>query len=427
MKRLLILTIPLIIGSQLFAQSPQDTLSLEECYDILYTENPLTDKIQTNRQITDLNKRIAQSGWYPDVELNASASYQSEVVEFPFESPGFEVPNFSKDHYNLSFNVTQPIFDGGRTRTSKQLEDDSGDVTEATLESDLLSLKEQVDRIYFGILVLQKQKEIVDLAVSDMKEQLELVTSQVENGVLLPGNEAALRAEILNREQQLTKLHRDIDAGHEALSVILGGEIPDIPILKLPEKENWREPEPMATRPETDLLDARMNLFESQEELAISSKLPQVSLFASPSYGRPGFNIFEDDLQFNWIVGIQARWSLKTARNASVKTDILRLRQRNIADDRILFERQQNTAMRRLNQEIMGLEEQIERDREIVELRKQVADEKKSLVEEGSATVTEYITELNESIRAQRQLELRKIQRIQAISNYETEQGWTWN
>lgn len=427
MKRLLIVIAPLLIGTQLFAQSPRDTLNLEDAYEILYTENPVTDKIRTSRQIANLNEQIAKSGWYPDIELNASASYQSDVVEFPFDSPGFDVPTFSKDHYNLSLNVTQPIYDGGRTRASKQLEDDSGDITEASLKSDLLSLKEQVDRIYFGILILQKQREIVALAVSDMEEQLEIVQSQVENEVLLPGNEATLRAEILNREQQLTKLGRDIIAGYEALNVMLGEETPVVPTLILPEKEHWRKQSPMSNRPELDLLAARDELFETQKDLANAGKLPQVSLFARPFYGQPGFNLFEDDLQFNWIVGIQARWSLKTARNASIKTDVLRLQQKNITEDRTLFERKQNAAMRRLNQEILGLEDQIERDTEIVELRNQVAEEKKNLVEEGSATVTEYITELNEFVRAQRQLELRKIQRVQAIINYQTEQGWTWN
>ncbi|MCG2590645.1 TolC family protein [Rhodohalobacter sulfatireducens] len=426
MKRFMIFIAPLLIGTQLYAQSPRDTLSLADVYEILYTENPVTDKIRTSRQITDLNERIAKSGWYPDFELNASASYQSEVVEFPFESPGFDIPNFSKDHYNLSVNVTQPIFDGGRTRASKQLEDESGDITEASLKSDLLKLKEQVDRIYFGIMILQKQREIISLAISDMEEQLEIVQSQVENGVLLPGNEATLRAEILNREQQLTKIGHDIIAGYEALNEILGGETPMVPTLILPEKEHWRKPGPMTNRPELDLLAARGELFETQKDLANAGKLPQVSLFARPFYGRPGFNLFEDDLQFNWIVGIQARWSLKTARNASIKTDVLHLQQKNITEDRTLFERQQNAALRRLNQEIMGLEEQIERDAEIVELRNQVAEEKRNLVEEGSATVTEYIRELNEFVRAQLQLELRKIQRVQAIINYETEQGWTW-
>lgn len=427
MKRLLILLLFFLVGSKLIAQSPRDTLSLEDCYEILYTENPVTEKIRTNRQIADLNERMAQLGWYPDVELNASASYQSDVVEFPFESPGFDVPTFSKDHYNISLNVSQPIFDGGRTRASKQLEDDSGDMTEASLESDLLRLKEQVDRIYFGILILQKQREIVGLAVSDMNEQLELVQSQVENGVLLPGNKSMLRAEILSREQQLTKLNRDIIAGYEALREILGVEIPLIPRLILPEKKNWRESDLMTNRPELDLLDAQEDLFESQVNLANAGKLPQVSLFARPSYGRPGFNLFEDDLQFNWIVGVQARWSFKNARNASIKTDVLQLQKKNISEDRSLFKSQQNAEMRRLSQQIMGLEEQIEQDKEIVELRKQVSEEKKNLVEEGVAAITEYIRELNEYIRAQRELELRKIQRIQAINNYETEQGWTWN
>ncbi|MDZ7719337.1 MAG: TolC family protein [Balneolaceae bacterium] len=427
MKWSLILILPLLFGSHLNAQSPRDTLTLEDCYKILYRENPVVNKIRTSRQIADLNKQIAKTGWYPDVELNASASYQSEVVEFPFESPGFDIPTFSKDHYNISLNITQPIFDGGRTRASKQLEDDNGEITEASLESDLLRLKEQVDQIYFGILILEKQREIVGLAVSDMKEQLEIVQSQVENGVLLPGNEATLRAEILNREQQLTKIGRDIVAGYEALNEILGGETPLIPTLILPEKKNWREQDLISTRPELEILDARKDLFETQEQLTNASKLPQVSLFARPFYGRPGFNLFEDNLQFNWIVGVQARWSLKTAQNASVKTDLLQLQRKNLEEDRTLFKRQQNTALSRLKQDINGFEEQIERDKEIVELRNQVAEEKKYLVEEGSATVTEYITELNEYIRAQLQLELRKIQKIQAIINYETEQGWRWN
>lgn len=427
MKQRLILLLFLLMSSQLFAQSLRDTLSLEDCYEILYTDNPISDKISTNRQIAELNERIAESGWYPDLELNASASYQSDVVEFPFESPGFDIPTFSKDHYNISLNVTQPIFDGGHTRASKQLEEDSGDITEASLESDLLSLKVQVDRIYFGILILQKQKEIVDLAVADMSEQLEMVQSQVENGVLLPGNEATLRAEILNRKQEITKLNYDIAAGYEALSEILGVEIPLASTLKLPDKENWNESVVTRMRPELELLDAREDMFETQEDLANSKKLPQISLFARPSYGRPGFDLFEDDLQFNWIVGVQARWSFKTARNASIKTDLLQLQRRNISEDRTLFKRQQNAAMQRFNREIIGFEEQIERDKEIMELRNQVAEEKKSLVEKGSATVTEYIAELHKYVRAQRQLELRKIQRIQAIINYETEQGWTWN
>ncbi len=168
-------------------------------------------------------------------------------------------------------------------------------------------------------------------------------------------------------------------------------------------------------------------MFETREALANAGKLPQVSLFAKPSYGRPGFNFFQDDLQFNWIVGIQARWSLKTARNSSIKKDVLRLLKKNISNDRTLFERNQNTALRRLTREIDAIEEQMEQDEKIVELRKQVADEKRNQVEKGSSTVAEYITELNKYSRAQRQFELRKILRIQAIINYETEQGWSWN
>jgi outer membrane protein TolC len=276
-------------------------------------------------------------------------------------------------------------------------------------------------------LILQKQREITETVLTDLNEQLEVVRSRVENGVLLPGNESALRAEILNRRQQETDIRYNIMAGYEALNEILGNEIVSTQPLMLPDKENWRQSDPMAVRPELTILNARDELFQTQKAVADAGKLPQISLFARPSYGRPGLNIFDDNLQFNWIVGVEARWSLKTARNASIKTEVLHLLQQNVTYDRTLFEQKQNAALSRLLREIEAIDEQVERDREIVELRQEVAEEKQKLVDQGSATVTEYITELNQQIRAQLHLELRKIQRIQTIINYESEQGWSWN
>ncbi len=427
MKRLFILLLFLLIGSPLMAQSSPGTLTLEACYDILYSENPVVHKIQTSRQIAELNERIAETGWYPEIEVNARASYQSDVVELPFEAPGFDIPAFSKDHYNLSLNITQPVFDGGRTSASKQLEKKSGSLTVASLESDLLSIKEQVDQVYFGILILQKQIEINKLVISDLDEQLKIVQSQVENGVMLPGNEASLRAEILNREQEQTKIEYNLIAAYEVLSELLDRQITPNRNLQLPVKEEWSREDFFQIRPELELIDAREDIIDAQIELANSNKLPTVSLFAKPSYGRPGFNLFEDDLQFNWIVGLQARWSFKSARNASIKTDLLSLEQKKLEEDRTLFNRKQNAALTRLKREVQAIEEQIERDKEILKLRKQVTEEKRNQVDQGASVVTEYISELNAQSRAELQLELHKIQRIQAIINYETEQGWTWN
>lgn len=427
MKQSLILLALILVFANAYGQSERETLTLEECYEIVYTENPVTHKIMMNRQISDLNQRIAKSGWYPDIQLNASASYQSDVVEFPFDAPNFDIPTFSKDHYNIALNITQPIFDGGRIRTAKELEEDTGDISEASLESDLLTIKEQVDQIYLGVLILQVQMRINGDAIGDLEEQLEIVKSQVENGVLLPGNEASLRAEILKKEQDLTKIRYEIIAGMESLAEILGTDDVITQKLQLPEKEDWQKEYNEAMRPELALIQRRQNLLETQKNFANANKLPTVSFFVRPSYGRPGFNFFDDDLQFNWIVGLQARWSFKNTWNTSLKTDVMDLLQKQLTEDRTLFNRQQSVAIRRLEREINSLEEQIHRDREIIDLLNEVAEEKRNLVNKGINNVTEYISALNAETRAELQLELRKIQRVQAIINYETELGWTWN
>ena len=70
MKPLLILFFFLMSVVQLNAQSSSVSLTLEACYEILYSENPVVDKIQMSREITNLNERIARSGWYPEIAIS---------------------------------------------------------------------------------------------------------------------------------------------------------------------------------------------------------------------------------------------------------------------------------------------------------------------------------------------------------------------
>jgi hypothetical protein len=70
-----------------------DTLTLEYCYAQIETGHPLAQKIELQDEITDLNKKIANTASYPQLNFGAQASYQSEVTELqtppgsPFTGP----------------------------------------------------------------------------------------------------------------------------------------------------------------------------------------------------------------------------------------------------------------------------------------------------------------------------------------------------
>jgi hypothetical protein len=53
--------------------------------------------------------------------------------------------------------------------------------------------------------------------------------------------------------------------------------------------------------------------------------------------------------------------------------------------------------------------------------------EKLAQLEQGAITSTEYITQLNAESRARVNLEIRKIRLAQALTEYRTKQGISWN
>ncbi|MEX2600097.1 MAG: TolC family protein [Balneolaceae bacterium] len=411
----------------LSAQDGVATLTLEYCYEQVYQNYPAADKADIQREITDLNRRIAQSGWYPDVQISGSTSYQSDVIEVPFAAPGTSPPEFSHDHYNLSIDVNQTIFDGGRIESRKTMEEYTGSMELARIETELWSVRHQVGQVYFGILKMQKQQESLELLLDDINEQLGMVQAQVRNGVLLPGDERVLRAEQIRVQQQITEVEAEITSGYRVLSTILGETIPDDTSLSVPELSDMEYRNSDVNRAEYDVFGESILSLDSQKEFVRADKLPSVSAFAKTAYSRPGLDAFDDDLQLYWVVGLRAQWSLTNSMNASKKMEVLESRKQSLNASREAFSRQLQSSLRQIEERIEMLRDQLVTDEEVLELREQITAEKRTQLERGAITSTQYMTELNAENRARVDREIRQILLVQAITEYATQKGVPWN
>ncbi len=404
------------------------SFTLNQAYEQLEESWPLGDKAHLQQQITEWNRRIAGTGRLPELRLNASMSYRSDVTEIPFSTPGMDPPLFSKDHYNFSLEVNQSLFDGGRTRYAQESEEHSGTEEQARIRSEFLSVREQMEQVWFGILMMQKQQEVLELLLDDIKKQQDRIESLVRNGVLLPSDAMVLRAEHIKIEQDLTGTNGLINTGYGVLSELLGVDISVETRLELPNSnESAVDISAHINRPEYDLFEANEQRLESQKQLSGAEMLPTVSLFATSAYGRPGLDVFDDDLQFFWIVGARAQWSFRNTKNASIKKELLNLQKRVIISDRDIFTRQLQASLHETEEEIEAIRKKIEQDTEVLILRSNIVTEKLAQLEQGAITSTEYITELNAESRARINLEIRKIRLTQALTEYRTKQGISWN
>ena len=113
-------------------------------------------------ELTDLeegyNQRNNSLKWAPQLSVNAKASYQSEVVEMPFEIQGYDF-DISHYQYGVTADLNQMIWDGGVTRNNRRVVSANAEVKHRQLDVTLYNLNERVENLFLarnilGILLL---------------------------------------------------------------------------------------------------------------------------------------------------------------------------------------------------------------------------------------------------------------------------------
>lgn len=399
-----------------------DTLTLDYCYSQVENNYPLAKKAELQQKITELNEQIAHTGYFPQLELGARASYQSEVTRFPGGSAPFQ-PSLSKDQYEFSMSINQPVYNSGAVGLRKKLEETQGRQEQLSVEAELQEVHSQVDRIYYGILLAQQQERVVQLLIENLLEQLNTVSSQVEKGARLPSQKYVLQAELTKARQDSAETASNVRTGYEVLSGLIGETVEPGTPLELSNLEFAQLSNSAPERIELALFENQKYSFEYQKQLEETKRYPAVSLFGSAAYGRPGYNFFENDLHGYYMAGVRIQWNFWDWSNTGKKNQALTYRQQIVEEDRRAFEKQLKNTLKRLEGRIKMLEDQISRDEEIINLRNKVVAEKESQLRNGTITSTEYITELNNALQSEYTLMIHKVQLSRAKTEYKTELG----
>lgn len=427
---ILILLIPVFFLSDIskgFAGILQDaytdSLSLEYCYNRIEQTYPLVDQLKMEEQISELNRRVIRTGNLPQLTVTGQVSYQSEIPEVDIPIPNAQSVTMSKDQYSVSLDIAQKIFDGGRIRKREDIADAQSRENRSETEIDLFVVRQQLNRVYFSILLSKRQMKNNNTLIEDLSEQLKKVRSQVENGVLLPGQKFILEAELLRIRQDSTTIMANIRAGYDMLGELINEEVPADRELMLP-GINLSEYTVSRKRPEYRLFDSKRTTIERMKEMEQTHIFPTLSAFGTTAWANPGLNIFDDSFNVHYLVGMRLQWNFWNAVNTGDNKAVLKIRQSKIEREEESFTRQMSTELDKIKRTIEALEMNLEKDREIISLRKRVVEEQASKLENGVITSTEYITELNNLSRARLTLMLRQVQLSQQKIDYITTLGY---
>ena len=414
MNRIIIL---LAAGLMAFVSQAQ---TLEQCQQAAERNYPLIAQHDLIARTTDLTVSNIQKGWLPQVTATAQATYQSAVTAWPDEMKGLmqqmgvDMKGLSRDQYRVGLDVQQTLYDGGAIRAQRQVAREQGGVQQAQLDVTLYNVRQRVDDMFFGLLLLEDQMRLN----ADLQELLaaseKKLASMVKHGTAAQCDLNNVTAERLNVVQQHTTLESQYRVLQSMLATFCGIEITGLvkpAAIDAAGADN--------NRPELSLIDSQLRLADAQDHALNAALLPRLGLFAQGYYGYPGYNMFKDmmsrDWSWNGMVGARLTWNigaLYTHRNDKAKVQLQRETAQNQREVFLFNNRLEQMQYREAIERYRSLMAQ---DEKIITLRQQVRKAAESKLSHGIIDVNDLVREINSENAARVQQSIHEIEMLKQM------------
>jgi len=414
MKRVVFILVILITpGSHvLYAQK---ILTLNECYNMAMSATALAIEKNTYSDIWKIKDQNLSKGYLPVIDASGTVLYNSDVVNLKENFSSLPIPGLAdaiglmpKDQYKVTIDINQIIYDGGAIRGARDIEKAELNINGKQTEIDLYKLRSQINIYYFGILLYERNAELLNNYHEILEKKIRSMESAVKNGVILKSDIDVLTSEKLKTEQQISETMIRKNSLFRLLADITGSEIDKTTKLVVPMVTNQSGSEIL--RPELQMFDLIKNQLDATIGLIESKRMPKVFGFATLGYGSPpGQNFFKSDFDTYYIVGGGIKWNIFDWNKAKNEKQLISL-QKGIIDNR---KKDMTDNLKRLlsskEADINSLNELTETDIQQISLRKNITASAESKYQNGTITATEYLSELNSEKQALINYEIHKI------------------
>ena len=419
MRRLLMVLFFFILIQWSYGQE----LSLDSCQSMARRNHPLLRQAGIIDQISDLRQQNIETLNLPQFDLSARASWQSDVTKLVLKVPGFKGPDpLSKDQYKAYVDIKQRIYGGGITKKSKELEEADRQVSRQQNETELYKIKETVNVLYFNGLIIQENLKIINLKKETLDEQVKVVESAVNNGVSLPNNLDQLRGEKLMADQQEIELKSTFHTTCGLLEIIIGLPITEQTVFLKPSVLNVMLNGELS-RPEIVLFSLQQLKLDKSEQLLKSSRTPYIYAFGQSGYGRPGFNMLDNNFADYYMVGAGLSWNIWDWHKNRRDRSTIKLQKDMITINLDNFNRSVKMALKQEENNATKIKRLITTDEQLVSIKDQITKRSASALKNGVINSADYIRDLNGALQARVNLETHKVQLAQTSVNYLTIKG----
>ncbi len=398
----------------------QQTLSLENCYDLVNKNYPLAKQTELLQQKSIFEMDALNKGKLPKIDLNAQGTYQSAVTGLPIPLPN--VTPINKDQYRATLDLNQLIYNGGMIDANVKLKEAQTKTQKQQVEVSLYQIKTKINQLFFSVLLLQERKAILISKQDQLVSKINEVKTGVKFGAILPASEKVLEAENLKIKQQLVEIQFDKKRLLENLSSITFSTIDENTNLVQPMISNDFSND--INRPELKLYDLQSKQIDVSKEIISKNNLPKINAFGQAGYGNPGLNMLDNSFQTFYMVGLKANWNVFDWNKSKIEQDALTVSADIVATEKETFLLNNTLQLQEMENEIHKIEAIINTDSEIISLREAVVKSSDSQLKNGVITSSEFLVEFTNLYEAKTNQKLHKIQLDLAKANYKVSKGY---
>ena len=318
------------------AQENSEKLNMQKVIDLAAQNNRLLSIKQL--QVFEKQQKVNEDRvkYFPAVIVGGSYQYNSNLgnvtiqqgslgqatigsISTPIPSADTKLEMGGADIYSACIMVYQPISQIPKISAGVKVAKTDLEIAIIEQAKATMQVQQTAEKLYFGLLILQKQKEEVLIKLELAKRRLYDVESAVLAGKTTMSSQTGLKANMADEEQNLLKINFQIDDYSADLKHLVGlppassfvlepVSVEDFEFIALPMNTNVQK----AQRDNNDFKIA--TLYKTKAEHAIDAS--RYSYL--PDFGILGGYVYQDGNahrlpQDNTNIGFAPRWSIEDA------------------------------------------------------------------------------------------------------------------
>jgi outer membrane protein len=224
-------TILLLAGNNLKSQAVAgneypnvtDSLQLKDIINRVIRDHPSVKSAEEAINNADARIGLAKTGYYPQVDVNASYANIGPVTKLSIPDFGsFQL--FPANNYTASIDFQQLVYDFGRTRQNIKLENENKAIGEQSLEQVRQKLSLYAVNNFYILVFLQEAIKIEDEQLMALNEHLGQVEKMMATGSATEFQILSTKVKISTVESQKVDLMASLKANQASLNSLLGND-----------------------------------------------------------------------------------------------------------------------------------------------------------------------------------------------------------